>query len=101
MSVAAGNLKSIEADFLAVNASFANRSFIRAAHGNGKEVYVWTVNDAVTMSNLIGRGVDGIITDKPALAKIVLQQRAQMSSPERLLVELAGIFGIAPEISEQ
>jgi len=100
MSVAAGDLTKIEADFLAVNAQFANRRLIRTAHESGKHVYVWTVNDAPTMSTMIGRGVDGLLTDKPALARSVLEQRAQMSAPERLLLELAGILGTTPEIGE-
>lgn len=101
LSLSAGNLDTIAADFLAVNASFANRFFIRSAHQSGKEVHVWTVNDAATMSTMIGRGVDSLITDKPALARSVLEQRAQMSAPERLLLELAGILGVTPRISEQ
>ncbi|NQT39103.1 MAG: glycerophosphodiester phosphodiesterase [Planctomycetes bacterium] len=102
MSVSAGDLKSVDADFLAVNASFADRRFIRSAH-NGKrrrEVHVWTVNDAPTMSTMIGRGVDHLITDKPALARSVLEQRAQLSAPERLLLELAGLLGVVPEMGE-
>ena len=63
--------------------------------------YVWTVNDAPTMSTMIGRGVDSLITDKPALARSVLEQRAQLSAPERLLLELAGMLGVAPQIGEQ
>jgi glycerophosphoryl diester phosphodiesterase len=101
MSVSAGDLKQIEADFLAVNAGFANRKLIRNAHDNGKEVYVWTVNDAPTMSAMISRGVDGLLTDKPALARSVLEQRAQMSAPERLLLELAAVLGSVPELGEQ
>jgi glycerophosphoryl diester phosphodiesterase len=101
MSVYAGDLKKLEADFLAVNAAFVDRRFIRAAHANGKQVYVWTVNDAPTMSIMIGRGVDGILTDKPAVARSVLHQRAQMSAPERLLLELAGILGAAPQLEQQ
>ncbi len=100
MSVSAGNLQSIDADFLAVNATFANRRFIRSAHESGKQVYVWTVNDAPTMSTMMGRGVDSLITDKPALARLVLEQRAEMSAPERLLLELAESFGVVPEIGE-
>ena len=72
MSVSAGDLQQVEADFLAVNARFADRRMIRQAHDAGKEVYVWTVNDAVTMSTLIGRGVDGLLTDRPQLARSVL-----------------------------
>jgi glycerophosphoryl diester phosphodiesterase len=101
MSVSAGDLKNINADFLAVNAGFADRRFIRSAHGMGKDVAVWTVNDAPTMSSMIGRGVDGLITDKPALARSVLEQRAQMSPAERLMLEVAGLLGTEPEIGEQ
>ncbi|MCH5377203.1 MAG: glycerophosphodiester phosphodiesterase, partial [Planctomycetes bacterium] len=101
MSVAAGGMKNIEADFLAVNAGFAHRGLIRNAHDHKKEVYVWTVNDAPTMSTMISRGVDGLLTDKPALARSVLEQRREMSVPERLLLELAGTLGAAPDIGEQ
>ena len=93
-------MKHVEADFLAVNAAFTDRSLIRAAHSVGKKVYVWTVNDALTMSAMIGRGVDGLLTDQPALARSVLEVRAQMSAPERVLLELAGLLGAAPEIGE-
>jgi glycerophosphoryl diester phosphodiesterase len=101
MSVYAGDLSQVHADFLAVNAALASRSFVRAAHRHGKQVYVWTVNDAPTMSAMIGRGVDGILTDRPALARSVLSQRAVMSAPERLLLELAGVLGVTPEFAEQ
>jgi len=126
LSVSAGDVGSISVDFLAVNARFTDRGFIRAVHGRGtrkrevnvsaerspirtshhrgeiaKDVYVWTINDAVSMSTMIGRGVDGLITDKPALARSVLEQRARLSPPERLLLEMAEVFGVAAEIGEQ
>ncbi len=101
MSVAAGNLKKIEADFLAVNAMFASQDLVRTAHRSGKDVYVWTVNDTLTMSTMMSRGVDGLLTDKPALARSVLEQRATMSGPERLLLALAGLLGASPEIRDQ
>lgn len=100
MSVSAGDLKNLDADFLAVNAGFVDRRFVRSTHGLDKQVFVWTVNDAPTMSTMIGRGVDSLITDKPALARSVLAQRAKLSAPERLLLELAGTFGVASEIGE-
>ncbi len=58
---------------------------------------MWTVNDKVTMSTMIGRGVDGLITDHPALARAVLAERAEMSPVERLLLELALFLGSAPK----
>jgi glycerophosphoryl diester phosphodiesterase len=99
MSVSAGSLQSSGADFLAVNAAFADRRFVRSAHRRGTKVFVWTVNDASTMSAMMGRGVDGLITDRPALAKAVLGERAAMSPAQRLLLELAGLLGVTPDIS--
>jgi glycerophosphoryl diester phosphodiesterase len=100
-AVAVGDLTQVRADFLAVKATIATRAFVRSAHNRQKKVLAWTVNDPVTMSTLIGRGVDGIITDKPALARKVLTQRAGLSSVERLLIKLAGLLGVTPQIAEQ
>lgn len=101
-AVAAGDLTRADADFLAVNTSLAKRSFIRSAHQKGKQVYVWTVNDTISMSTMISRGADNLITDHPDLARRVLNQRAEMSPVERVLVELAFLFGAAPaDTSEQ
>lgn len=42
--------------------------FIAAAHRNGVEVHVWTVNDPQRMRELVALGVDGIVTDRTDLA---------------------------------
>lgn len=46
--------------------------FIATAHTLGLAVHVWTINDADEMRELIDMGVDGIITDRPSLAKEIL-----------------------------
>lgn len=101
LSVSFGDLANLQADFLAINARFASRSLIRRAHALEKDVYVWTVNDPVTMAVMIGRGVDGLITDQPALARQVLAQRSELNAAERLMLEFAEIFGITPDIAQQ
>jgi glycerophosphoryl diester phosphodiesterase len=53
------------------------------------------------MAVMIGRGVDGLITDEPALAKEVLAQRSELNAGERLMLEFAELFGITREIAEQ
>ena len=101
LSVSVGNIQKIEADFLAVNARFATRSLINKLHQAGKEIYVWTVDDPVSMSMLMNRGVDGLITNRPEVTKDVLKQRSNMSSTDRLLTEIAGLLGKPPTYEEQ
>lgn len=93
---AVGDLTRVEADFLAVNTGMATFRFVRAAQRADKDVYVWTVNDALGMSAMISRGVDGIITDDPALAKAVLAWRRELNPAERAILSLAYWFGIDP-----
>jgi glycerophosphoryl diester phosphodiesterase len=90
---AVGDLTELDADFLAVNAGIATRSFVRRAHAKGKQVYVWTVNDPVRMFQMLNVGVDGIITDRPDLARTVLTRRQELDPLQRLLVGLAFHFG--------
>jgi len=49
--------------------------FVAAAHGAGKAVHVWTVNDAESMERLVDLGVDGIISDVPTTLCGVLAAR--------------------------
>ncbi|WP_461468676.1 glycerophosphodiester phosphodiesterase [Pararhodobacter sp.] len=51
--------------------------FLRAAHARDLQVQVWTVDDEDAMHELLDMGVDGLMTDRPALLKSVLQTRRQ------------------------
>ena len=48
--------------------------FVTSARERGLEVHVWTVNDEQRMRELIGLGVDGIITDRPDILISLLAQ---------------------------
>lgn len=91
-SVALGNLARLDVDFLALNGRAASRHLIRQAHRSGKRVMVWTVNDAVAMASMIGRGADALITDEPALAVSVLEEYRELEPAERLLIQLSDVF---------
>ncbi|MFP7833432.1 glycerophosphodiester phosphodiesterase family protein [Marisediminicola sp. LYQ134] len=44
-------------------------------HAVGMEVHVWTVNEARDMDRLLDIGVDGLVTDRADLARIVIEAR--------------------------
>ncbi|MCV7100263.1 glycerophosphodiester phosphodiesterase [Mycobacterium palustre] len=48
------------------------KPYVEHAHSLGLKVIPWTVDDADAMRQQIGYGVDGLITDFPALARHVL-----------------------------
>jgi len=92
-AVAIGDLTRLDADFLAVNTGLASRTLLRNAHASGKEVLVWTVNDPLTAYAMISRGVDGVITDDPAMVRRVLAFYDDLNGVERLLAEVAILIG--------
>jgi len=51
------------------------RDLVDGAHAAGVRVVPWTVNDVWRMAELIELGVDGIVTDQPALARAVVASR--------------------------
>lgn len=54
-----------------------DRRLVDAAHRNGLQVHVWTVNDPEEMKSLLDLAVDGIVTDRPDLLKELLVERGQ------------------------
>ncbi len=91
---AIGDLSQLDTDYIAVNTGQVSINLIKQMSAEKKQLYVWTVDDPVTMSRMISMGVDGLITNQPALAKQVMERRNALSGPERLLLWLADSFGI-------
>ncbi len=94
---AIGDLRKIEADFVAVEARMATPRFVRREHRAGRQVYVWTVNDPGWMFATMSRGVDGLITDVPAIARQAVARRQQMSDAQRFLAALLLRLGARTE----
>jgi len=88
-ATALGDLSALDAEFLAVNTGQVSLNLIRRTHAQGKKLYVWTVDDPVTMVRMISMGVDGLITDEPALARRVMEARNRLTAPERLMLWLS------------
>jgi glycerophosphoryl diester phosphodiesterase len=60
--------------------TITTESFVQRAHRNGLYVHVWTIDDPDEMRRLLDLGVDGIMTDRPAVLRDVLHERGQWVS---------------------
>lgn len=49
-----------------------HKAYVTWARRHGYRVNVWTVNEEAEMRKLVELGVDGIITDRPALLSRIL-----------------------------
>jgi len=87
-----GDLTRLKVDFLAVSRGQATDALVATAHARGRQVYVWTINERRDMQMLLDRGVDSIITKKPALLVEVLKERAELDPGERLLLRLKTLY---------
>ena len=92
---AIGDLSKLETDYLAVNTGQISLDLIKRSNAEGKLLYAWTVDDPVTMSRMISMGVDGLITNQPALARQVMERRNALATPERLLLWVPTASGSA------
>jgi glycerophosphoryl diester phosphodiesterase len=104
-AVAIGDLTRLDVDFLALTAGATRLGMIRRTHRRGMKIYPWTINDPVQMWVMMSRGVDGIITDRVAMAKRVTELRAEVTPLGRFILWMAGeldlLRGAAPSSSEE
>lgn len=90
MSVAWGNFYQVDfIDFYSMRSDFITEKTIKKAHNIGKEIHAWTVNSKVELERMKKIGIDGVITDKPVLAREVLYtQEANRTFLELLKIAL-------------
>ena len=93
-AVAIGDLTRLDVDFLALTANATSLSMIRRTHKHGMRIYAWTIDDPVQMWVMMSRGVDGIITDRVALAAKVQDLREQVTPLGRFIIWIAGEVGL-------
>jgi len=78
------------ADYYGLSITFFdnNTTFLSHAHEYDKKVYIWTVKDQAIMRRMVEADVDGLITDRPVLAREVVYSK---NAPE-LLIEILKRF---------
>ncbi len=57
--------------------TLVDERFVATAHELDLAVHVWTIDEPEEMDRLLDLGVDGIMTDRPAVLREVLERRAQ------------------------
>lgn len=92
VAAAVGDIGRLPVDFIAVTRGRVTPRLIRTAHDRGLEVHAWVVNTAAEMADLIERGVDGLITDDPALAARVSGEMTELSPASRLLLRFRDLW---------
>ncbi len=95
-----GDLTRLDVDFLALNGKASTPPTIRRARRANKKVYSWTINDPVQVSVMLSRGVAGVITDDPGMARQVLEIREELTAAGRFVVWLAGETGMLGKFGE-
>jgi glycerophosphoryl diester phosphodiesterase len=88
-SVSVGSLDGLPVNALALSRQRSTAQTIGDAHARRLQVYVWTLNDASGMVEMVGRGADGIITDDPSVAVRVRQELQTLTATELLLLRFS------------
>jgi glycerophosphoryl diester phosphodiesterase len=57
--------------------ALVDERFLAAAHDRGLQVHVWTVDTEEEATAMLDLGVDGIMTDRPAMLRELLEKRGQ------------------------
>ncbi|MEX0770405.1 MAG: glycerophosphodiester phosphodiesterase family protein [Balneolaceae bacterium] len=85
-SVVVGDVSRLPVQFVAIAHQAITLDLIRSLKTRDIELYVWTVNRAERMADMMERGVDGIITDHPSLGVQVRNEFRDLSAAERLML---------------
>ncbi|MGB5705711.1 MAG: glycerophosphodiester phosphodiesterase [Arenicellales bacterium] len=85
-ATAIGDLTQFDTDFLAASKGMVTPNFVRGAHDAGKEVFVWTINDPISLFRMLVYGVDGVITDEPEMIRRTMTALSTLSTTQQLLV---------------
>jgi glycerophosphoryl diester phosphodiesterase len=88
ISAAVGDVALLEVDVLSVRTALVTDGLLEAARAAGREVHAWTIDDPDVMCGLIDRGVNGVITNDPAMALSVRASRQRLPSWQRIVLSL-------------
>ena len=70
-----GHFKETSLDFFVIEDFSYSPRLVNQAHSENKEVYTWTINGEEDLTKYLQTNVDGIITDDPALADQIKEEK--------------------------
>ncbi len=70
-----GHFKETSLDFFVIEDFSYSPRLVNQAHLENKEVYTWTINGEEDLTKYLQTNVDGIITDDPALADQIKEEK--------------------------
>ncbi len=88
VTAAIGKPHDLDVDLLSMNQAHVTPDVVHKNRSAGLETHVWTVNTEADMARMLNYGVDNIITDHPDLLRGLMDERAELSDPELLLLAL-------------
>lgn len=90
VTVAAGDLWALDVELYACAPRYATPAFVAGAHRRGRGVHVWTLNEQRDVALFVDRGVDGVLTDHPALARRLIEERTPADDFRAALARVLG-----------
>lgn len=89
-----GVVSEYPADYYGFYLEAVTPSMIEAAHRAGSQAFVWTANEPASMTALRDMGADGIVTNHPGLAKVILRpEYSYLAENFQGSVTLPGLYG--------
>jgi glycerophosphoryl diester phosphodiesterase len=89
---ALGDPTGLGVNFLSVNVAEIQRRLIWQARRKGLALHAWTVNDAATFERMADRGVNVVITDRPAELSDLRRDRSSLSGPQLIALRLRRVL---------
>lgn len=77
-------IKTMNIDFIFIEESMATAENIYKFRASWIPVYVWTANDSIDMKKYLDAGILGIVSDKPYIARTVVDQFIEYTKIEFL-----------------
>jgi len=75
-----GDLGTLNVDYYTAHHGMLNRDFVRRARQNDIGIWVWTVSTEEAIKEVLQYDIDGIITNRPLLAKEILGRSVEEES---------------------